>query len=300
MKGNSVVDTLNSINYLRGNRFATKIGNTGAMTTNSEFGRLLKEWRSLRNLSQLDLSVDAGISQRHISFLESGRSKPSREIILLLAEVLNLPLRERNAILLAAGYASVYQQRDLSSSEMQAIRQALELTLRHHEPYPALVADRDWNMLMANNSMQKVFGLFGNLDALWKETCPDGAKNLLRLTCHENGLRKYCDNWEELGPMLLMRSRREANLQGNAELNAMLDEIATWPGIPDSWTRLDIQHAAPPIIPMSITQGGLTIKLFSLISTFGTAHDVTAEELRVECFFPADERSKQLITALAG
>lgn len=270
------------------------------MTTNSEFGRLLKEWRALRNLSQLDLSVDADVSQRHISFLESGRSKPSREMILLLAEVLDLPLRERNAMLQAAGYAGIYQQRNLDSPEMSPIKQALELTLRHHQPFPALVADRDWNMLMGNESMQKVFSLFGDLDALWAEVCPDGEKNVLKLTCHENGLRKYCDNWDELGPMLLMRSRREANLQGNAKLNALLDEIATWPGIPESWTRLDIQHTAPPIIPMSVTQGGITLKLFSLISTFGTAHDITAEELRVECFFPADERSKQLITAIAG
>ena len=270
------------------------------MTTNSEFGQLLKEWRGLRNLSKLDLSVDAEISQRHISFLESGRSKPSREMILLLAEVLDLPLRERNAMLQAAGYASLYQQRDLHSPDMQPIRQALELTLQHHEPYPALVADRDWNMLMGNDSVTKVFGLVGDLPALWAEICPDGVKNVLKLTCHENGLRKYCDNWEELGPMLLMRARREANLQGNAQLNALLDEIASWPGIPESWTRLDIQNTAPPIIPMSVSKGGMTLKLFSLISTFGTAHDITAEELRVECFFPADERSKQLIQALAG
>lgn len=270
------------------------------MSTNSEFGKLLRSWRVRRHLSQLDLSVNADISQRHISFLESGRSTPSRPMVLLLADALDLPLRNRNAMLQAAGCENLYPQRDLNSAEMQPIKHALEITLSHHDPYPALVTDRDWNVLMGNNAAHRVFNILGDLEKIWADVCPSGQKNILKLMCHENGLRKFCDNWEEYGPILLMRCRREANLQGNSQLNALLDEVAGWAGVPSSWTRPDIQHTVPAVIPMSITHGGLTLKLFSSTSTFGTAHDITAEELRVECFFPADERSKQLITALVG
>ncbi|MGH8453085.1 MAG: helix-turn-helix domain-containing protein [Nevskiales bacterium] len=267
----------------------------------SAFGGLLREWRSLRKLSQLELSLQAGISQRHLSFLESGRSHPSREMVLGLTETLDIPLRERNALLGAAGFAPLYRERSLQVAEMEPVRRALELTLRHHEPYPAVVVDRDWNLVLQNNTSLRFFGLLGDPAVIWSRTCPDGRPNVMRLTFHPEGLRPFIANWEQLGPSMLNRLRREAAmLSGPHGLSALLEELLSYPGIPDQWKIPDWEHPLTPILPMQLRKDGLQCSLFTMIAMFGTPQDITVDELRLETFFPADKPTDMLLQQLAG
>ena len=266
----------------------------------SVFGGLLREWRGLRKLSQLELALQAGISQRHLSFLESGRSRPSREMVLGLSETLDIPLRERNALLTAAGFATLYRERSLQVAEMEPVRRALELTLKHHEPYPAVVVDRDWNLVMQNTASQRFFGLLGDPAVIWARTCPDGRPNVMRLTFHPEGLRPFIANWELLGPAMLNRLRREAAmLSGPHGLSALLEELLAYPGIPDQWRIPDWEHPLTPILPMALQKDGLSCSLFTMIAMFGTPQDITVDELRLETFFPADEPTDQLLQQLA-
>jgi transcriptional regulator with XRE-family HTH domain len=267
----------------------------------SPFGGLLREWRSLRKLSQLELALQAGISQRHLSFLESGRSRPSREMVLGLCETLDVPLRERNALLAAAGFAPLYRERSLQVAEMAPVRRALELTLQHHEPYPAVVVDRDWNLVLQNNAALRFFGLLGDPAVIWPRTCPDGRPNVMRLTFHPEGLRPYIANWAQLGPSMLNRLRREAAmLSGPHGLNALIEELLSYPGIPDQWRVADWEQPLTPILPMELQKDGLRASLFTMIAMFGTPQDITVDELRLETFFPADPATDALLQQLAA
>lgn len=267
----------------------------------SAFGGLLREWRSLRKLSQLELSLQAGISQRHLSFLESGRSHPSREMVLGLTEALDVPLRERNALLASAGFAPIYRESSLQGSEMEPVRRALELTLKHHEPYPAVVVDRDWNLVMQNSASLRFFSLLGDPATIWPRTCPDGKPNVMRLTFHSQGLRPYIVNWEQLGPAMLNRLRREAAMLSGAQgLSALVDELLSYPGIPEQWKIPDWEHPLTPILPMELEKDGMRVSLFTMIAMFGTPQDITVDELRLETFFPADKPSETLLQQLAA
>jgi transcriptional regulator with XRE-family HTH domain len=263
------------------------------------FARLLKAWRETRKLSQLELALASRISQRHLSFMESGRARPSREMVLQLAEALEVPLRERNTMLTAAGFATMYQETDLHSPAMAPVREALKLMLQNLEPNPTVVVDREWNMLMGNRAMHRVFSLVGDLEALWKRACGDGPRNIMRLTFHPDGFRPFIANWEEVAPVMLNRTRREAAAGGNNALLTLIDEILAYPGIPESWRAPDWQAPPPPVLPLALASGGVKLNLFSMLSTFGTPQDITTDELRVETFFPADEASAQLLRALA-
>lgn len=269
------------------------------MNQEKAFAELLRAWRKARRLTQLELALDAGISQRHLSFLESGRSRPSREMILKLAEALDLPLRERNQLLDNAGYSAEVRERPLQGEGMGAVREALTMLLEHHDPYPAIVVDRDWNLLMANTAQQRLFDLFGNIDELWAATCPNGVKNVIRLTLHPTGLRKYCLNWEELLPWTTTRLRRDAKLTGSAALVAMIDELKTYPELAAHWSAPIVNVSPQPVFSMVLGNESVSLSLFSMISTFGTPQDVTTDELRVEQFFPADESSATLLRRLA-
>lgn len=264
----------------------------------ADFGATLRRWRAMRKLSQLELALAADVSQRHVSFMESGRATPSRGMVLQLAESLDLPLRERNQMLVAAGYAPVYQARALDDPDMAAVRAALELTLQHMAPNPAMVVDRNWNMLMANRALHRAFGLMGDLEAMWSRVCPGGERNVLKLTFHPAGVRDYLRNWRELAPLMLLRTRREAEQQANATLAALIDEILDYPGVPRRWRADDRRGAPPPILPLEYGVGETRLRLFSMIATFDTAQDVTADELRIESFFPADEASAALLRSL--
>ena len=264
------------------------------------FARLLKSWREMRKCSQLDLALTSRISQRHVSFLESGRARPSREMVLQLSEALEIPLRERNTLLTAAGFAAMYRETELKSAAMAPVREALKLMLDHHEPNPASVVDREWNILMVNQALVRVFGLVGDVAAMWQRVCPDGPHNVLKVTFHPEGFRPYIVNFDEAAPVLLNRTRREAAACGSDKLMRLIDEILAYPGIPAAWRAPDWQAPPPPVLPLHLAKGTLQLKLFSMITTFGTPQDITTDELRVESFFPADAASAALLKSLAA
>lgn len=262
------------------------------------FPGLLRHWRKQRRLSQLDLALQSDVSQRHLSFLESGRARPSRQMVLQLTESLELPLRERNYLLTAAGYTTAYSWQSLEGEDMQPVRQALDLLLRHHEPYPALVVDSEWNLVMANAGIPRLFALLGDMDEIWRKVCPDGRRNVLKMTFHQDGLRPFIENFDELAPHVLNRTHREASV--HAGLHALIDEIMAYPDMPSRWAFPDYSAPSSPLLLMKLKLGELRLAMFSTITTFGTAQDVTTDELRVESFFPADEASAQLLRSLPG
>lgn len=249
------------------------------------FGTLLSQWRKLRGKSQLDLAVDADVSPRHVSFVETGRSAPSREMVLTLATALQVPLRERNALLLAAGYAPVFRETDLDAPELAPARRALDLILKHQEPHPAVVMNRQWDIVRTNRAAEKFFA------RLLRGQTPRAAKrpNVLRLMFDPKGLRPWVTNWEAVAEGLVQRVHREA-VGGVPDegTRRLLSEILSYPGVPDQWRTLDPTFATAPFIPVSFERGSLRVSYFSTVTTLGTAQDITLQELRVECFFPAD------------
>lgn len=255
------------------------------------FGGLLKSWRTCRRYSQLDLALEAKVSQRHLSFLESGRARPSREMVLQLAKVLCIPLRERNELLLATGFAPLYQERALDSADMVAIKQALEATLRHHEPYPALAVDRQWNVVLQNAAVDRLVGLLGSPSSVWQMVDPAGQRNLMRLTLHPRGMQPLVRNWQQTATVLLTRLQREvAGNPADVGLRALLSDLCGLPGIPANWRHAMGQATPPPVLAIELGKKATpSLKLFSMVCTFGTAMDVTADELRTELFFPEDE-----------
>lgn len=264
----------------------------------SPFSALVKQWRQFRKYSQLDLSLDAGISQRHISFLESGRSRPSRDMVVCLAEALDMPLRDRNQLLTSAGFAPLYKERSLDNDEMKSVQHALELTLKHHEPFPAIVVDSNWNLRMANAPADNLIGLLGEPEEVWQKVDPSGDHNVYRLTIHPDGMRPLIGNWEHLAKMLILRLQRESNADpNNAYLENLLEEMIELSGIDLGNSMFDICMPLAPVLPMEIHTGDFTLKNFSMISTFGTALDVTADELKVETFFPADDFTRDFFVS---
>ncbi len=266
--------------------------------TGSTFGAALRTWRQSRKCSQLELSLAAGVSQRHVSWLETGRSRPSREMVVTLAGALNVPLRERNTLLASAGFASVYQQTDLATPQMATVAAALEHMLDHHAPYPALVADRHWNLQRLNAPMEKLLSLVGDIDALFERVGDDGKRNLARATLHPEGLRPMIDNWSQAAPMMLHRLRLEAMGSGSPGDLARLAELESLANLPN---QLDQALTEPllPTLPLVLRVGPARLSLFSVISTFGTPLDVTADELRIESFFPADADTEAALRKLA-
>jgi transcriptional regulator with XRE-family HTH domain len=266
------------------------------------FGQLLRQWRDLRKRSQLDLALEAKVSQRHLSFLESGRAKPSREMVLQLAEVLAVPLRERNLLMHVAGFAPVFQQRGLDDADMQSVREALDLTLKHHEPYPAVVVNRQWDMLMGNGPSDRFMALLGPPDEVWQRVDPSGARNVMRMTFHPQGMRPRLRNWAQVAALLLSRLQREvaADPTNQALRQLLADVCEEAPGVSEPWQNMAwLNPMPPPIFPLEYDLGAHTLKVFSMVSTFGTALDITADELRVETFFPADDFSRDFFRMLA-
>lgn len=264
----------------------------------SAFSSMLKKWRKLKRFSQLDLAIDADVSQRHVSFLESGRSCPSRDMVLSLAAALKMPLREQNSLLKAAGFASTFQERQLNSADMDAVNHALEMMLTHHDPYPAIVVDRNWNLLNANNAAQSLLALLGLSESGWQTVDPSGDQNIYRMTFHERGFRPLISNWGELSRGLLARLQQEVSADPcNIYLSDLYEECcqicAGNEGLVDLTVDLSVGGSLAPVLPMELTLGSLKLKTFSMISSFGTAQDVTAEELKVETFYPADECTRQ-------
>jgi transcriptional regulator with XRE-family HTH domain len=257
-------------------------------------GMLLRRWRDIRGKTQLGLSIDAGISQKHISFVESGRSAPSRQTLLDLAQALEIPLRERNELLLAAGYAPVYDQSGLDEPAMKSINGALQRMLRQHEPFPAIVMDRYWNVLLTNNALPRFFNHFIDMSAR------PGRRNLLHLMFDPSGMRPFIANWPQAARSLIARVHREA-LGHVIDLNTkrLLDELSKYPGVEPEW-RTPTPADTIPVVPLAFTKGEMTLNYFSMITTVGTPQTIAAEELRIECMYPADDATEELHARFVG
>ncbi len=261
------------------------------------FGQLLKDWRTTRRYTQHELADETDVSQRHLSFLESGRSMPSRDMVLHLTQTLQMPLRARNDLLVAAGYAPLYPERALGTADMTAIRHALETTLNHHEPFPALVIDRQWNVVMHNAALDKLVGLVGNPEKVWKQVDPSGDRNLMRLTLHPKGLQPLIVDWPGTATAILLRLQAEARANPkNLGLEELIADLRTLPGLPPiDQTVGAIPPVQLPVLPLQIRKKGMTLDLFSMICSFGTALDLTAEELRLELLFPSNSVTEHFL-----
>jgi len=263
----------------------------------NEFGRLLKDWRRLRGRSQLNLALDAEVSSRHLSFIENGRSKPSREMVLRLTEALEIPLRDRNSFLNAAGYANLYRQSALDDAELEPALNALRFMLERHEPYPAFVVDRLWNLLLVNEASQSLLAACGLAD----ETRATLGTNMMRLTLHPDGLKPHIENWAEVAEALLVRARQEAAAAfGDDPLKDLLLEVESYRGVDQLLPRLKLSPRAAPVIPLILRIGNTRLSWFSVIATFGTPQDVTLQEIRLETLAPADDATEDFARGLAG
>ena len=257
------------------------------LSTMSEagIGQMVREWRQRRRLSQLDLALAAGVSTRHLSFVETGRSRPSPDMVLGLADHLEVPLRERNQMLLAAGYAPRFGSRSLDDPELSAIRTALGRVLDAHEPYPALAVDRAWNLVASNAALGPL--LEGVSDALLAPPV-----NVLRLALHPEGLAPRIRNLAQWRGHLLHRLTREHAITGDPELGALRQELAAYPG-PEAETP----PGAAIMVELHLDAGEQELAFFSTVTTFGTALDVTVAELSIEAFFPANAATAQALSA---
>jgi transcriptional regulator with XRE-family HTH domain len=258
-------------------------------------GALLRQWRTQRALSQLDLAVEAGISARHLSFVETGRAQPSREMVLLLSRTLDVPLRDRNELLVAAGYAPLYRQTDLAAPALAQVRRALDLFLRQQEPYPALVLDRHWDVLAVNEGSARVQARF--LDP--ERVKALGPPNAMRLMFHPDGFRPYIVNWEPTAASLIQWLHRDvARGAGDDRTRALLDELLGYPDVPRQWRRLDLDVSTAPFLSIEFRRDDLSLRYFTALTSLGTPYDITLQELRIESFFPADEPTELATRAL--
>lgn len=262
-------------------------------------GALLKEWRIHRRMSQLDLASEAEISQRHLSFMESGRSKPSRDMLLHLADHLSIPLRDRNSLLIAAGFAPAYEERSLDDPALGAAKQAVETILQGHTPHPALAIDRHWSLISAN---QAVYALLDDIAPALLEP----PVNVLRLSLHPDGLARSIINIRQWRHHIFERLRQQIDLTGDAVLTALLEELQNLP-IPGD--ALPYRPAEPPVfggiaVPLELSTQAGRLRFISTTTIFGTALDVTLSELAVETFFPLDDFTadtmRQLQTSASG
>ncbi len=258
-------------------------------------GALLRGWRRQRRFSQLDLALEAEISQKHLSFVESGRSRPSREMVLLLAEHLAVPLRERNALLLAAGYAPIYLERPLDDPALTAARGAIDLILKGHEPYPALAVDRHWTLLAANGAVSRLLGLVAGAELLQPPV------NVLRLSLHPEGLAPFIVNFGEWRDHLLARLRQQVRSTADGTLAALLNELCAYPPSEGAATgHREAKTEAAIVVPMQLRLGETVLSLISTTTVFGTPVDITLSELALETFFPADTATAEALHALAA
>jgi transcriptional regulator with XRE-family HTH domain len=252
-------------------------------------GALLREWRQRRRLSQLDLASEAEISTRHLSFLETGRALPSRDMVLHLAERLEIPLRERNLLLVAAGYAPVFQERSIGDPELKAAREAMELVLAAHAPNPAIAIDRHWTLVAANRSVAPL------LTGVDKELLKPPV-NVLRLSLHPRGLAPRVANLAEWRVHLLERLRRQIDVSADAVLVELLKELRAYPA-PASQQKA---NGAGVVVPFRLRHGDRVLSFLSTTTVFGTPVEITLSELALESFFPADAETSDAVSTLAA
>ncbi len=268
--------------------------NLSAKLPANELGVLLRYWRGVRGRSQLDLALDAGVSQRHLSFVESGRSVPSRETVIELAQALDIPLRDRNTLLLASGYAPIYSENAWNAMEMQSVTYALQRMLRQHEPFPAVVMDRYWNVLMTNESAPRFFNCFIDIAAR------QSPRNLLHLMFDPAGMRPFIANWEAVAKSLFERVYRESvGRVVDETTKELLSALLAYPDVKTEWQSPQ-NLGVMPFIPLSFVKDGNVLHYFSMITTVGTPQTIAAQELRLECMFPADEATELHHSSLMG
>jgi transcriptional regulator with XRE-family HTH domain len=256
-----------------------------------ELGAMLRQWRDLRGQSQLALSGYAGVSQRHISFIESGRSNPSRQTLMDLAQALDVPLRDRNSLLLAAGFAPLYSEAPWNAAEMQGVTRALERMLRQHEPFPAVVMDRYWNVLVSNEAAPRFFNCFIDMKKR------SGPRNMLHLMFDPEGMRPHIAEWDQVAPTLIHRIARESvGHFTDSKTQELITALLSYPGIKPEWKtpKAVPTTSALPVIPLGFNHNGATLRYFSMVTTVGTPQTIAAQELRIECLFPVDESTEAL------
>jgi transcriptional regulator with XRE-family HTH domain len=257
--------------------------------TEPTVGKLIREWRTRRHLSQMALASDAAVSTRYLSFIETGRARPSREMVLHLAEELQVPLREQNGLLMAAGYAPVFPQRGLEDEEMAPVREALDHFLEAHLPYPAAAADRHWNLVAANEG----------IDRLTEGVAPELLEppaNVFRIALHPDGMAPRILNFAEWSGHLISRVSRQAALTGDPELQELYDELTGYPGV-SAERHID---GSEPVLMHRLRLADRDLSLFSTVTTFGTAADITLAELTLEAFYPADAKTKEFLVGTSS
>jgi len=258
------------------------------METKQPFGERLRDWRQRRHLSQLDLATEMQISARHLSFVETGRSQPSRALVLRMADSLDVPLRERNALLVAAGYAPMYAARPLSDPALGAARAAVDLVLNGHEPYPALLVDRHWTLVAANRAATR---FFAHIDPVLLAPPP----NVLRVTLHPGGLAPRIVNLAQWRTHVLQRLSRDLELTADATLAQLIGELRGYPGGEEEEPGPDFGGV---LVPLRIRSAAGVLSMFSTTTVFGTAVEVTLSELMLEAFYPADDFTASVLRQL--
>ena len=255
------------------------------METN--FGPILKDWRGRRRMSQLELGLAADVSARHVAFLETGRSKPSRSMVIQLSDALAVPRSERNSLLNAAGFTSIYKQRDLDEKEMTHVRAAVDWTLMRHDPFPAIAVDKHWHLVRMNNTASALFGAIGVAVG----------DSMLQTFIETPAVRDAIENWDEVARFMVVRLRTEsAHLGGDAVLDEAANKLAEETGEGPAGTN----SALPAVISTRYRAGDMTLALFSTIAQFGSAEDIALADLRLEMMFPTDDATRNLLIGNFG
>ena len=250
------------------------------------FCEQLRFWRKRKGLSQLDLSLEAGVSSRHISFLETARAKPSKEMVLLLADALDIPLRDRNKLLTHAGFAEHYERTPIDQDKMQHLQYALTSMLQRQEPYPAIVLDWDWNIVMSNQGYQRFAEQIKGMHPEFSES-----KNMMEMLFDPNGLKPFIRNWEEVASVTIQRLHQEKMVNPDRHI-ALLEKLFSYPDTPEDWRQINLQQQPNPMVYVDFELGGIKIKFFSTLTSFGTPIDITAQELIIEQYYPADDATR--------
>jgi transcriptional regulator with XRE-family HTH domain len=271
-------------------------GGSVPASNGNAFGCLLKEWRGRRGLSQLDLAIAARTTQRYLSFIESGRTAPSRDMVLRLGATLSLPLRQQNTLLLAAGYAPAWRERELATPDLAAVNRALDYMLARHEPYPAFVIDSHWDLLRANRGALKL------TEFLIGATSPASSKepvNLAIALLSPEGLRPFIVNWHEVARHFIRGVAADAERDGTPASADLLSRLLMLPDIPAVSEGMMQEMGESPVLPIHFAREATSLQLFTTIATLGTPRDVTLEEIRIEFFFPMDDTTADILASWA-
>jgi transcriptional regulator with XRE-family HTH domain len=259
------------------------------MSRHQGFADSLRRWRRHRGLSQLDLAGRTEISQRHLSFMELGRASPSRDMVMRLAAALDVPLRQHNALLAAAGFAPVWRQTDLAAPELREIRKALDFMLAQQEPFPAVAVDRHWNLLQSNSGAVRL------IEFLVGPLAPGAPVNLADALVAPDVLRPYLVNWADVVRYFIRSVEADAAADGTPETAALYERLLGYQGVRAAINAAPTEPATMPVLPMHFRKGNTSLRLFTTIATLGIPLDITLQELRIECFFPTDDETAAIM-----